>query len=133
MTSVAKQAETFMQKRDGLRTELSPQGLRDPDGRLGVFVICSDTFGTARASTSDHTRRDWVLLAVFATVQARAYAPLEVDYIALTDANSVSRTIGYYGVDFRIARMVFRQFTGREVTPEGAYALLLASWRRVTP
>ena len=110
----------------------SPPQMRDPDGRLGIFIDCSQPFLAPPATRGMDMRKTWVLLAIFATVTSTESHPVIVDYIGFTDPEGANGKRWFYELDMSAARQIQKEIFSGAITMEQGYEKVIAAWRRVT-
>lgn len=133
IAACARRIEAMMSVSEDALTKVMLQGLRDPDGRLGIIIACSQPFVTPTNTPGMDERKQWVMLAVFAVVKHAAGSPVKVDYIGLTDSQGVSGGRWFYELDMRKARLMQQRLLTRAITMEQGYDSVVAAWHRVTP
>ena len=115
-------------------TRVLPQGVRDPDGRLGIIVVSSEPLVPPADAPWKVASKKWVMLAVMAAVKYTAGSPVPIDYIGFTDTQGMGGSSGrwFYELNLSTARLVQRQLLSHTITTEQAFEKVTASWRRVT-
>jgi hypothetical protein len=130
---LARKMESMILAAEAPLAGICPQGLRDPDGRLGIFIVCSRPLVTPTKSPGMDDGKAWVVLSVFAAVKYCGDCPVKVDYIGLTDPRGMSGEGWYYDLNMNAARRVQRSMCSGGLTLEQGYDQIVAAWRRVTP
>ena len=133
ITDIARKMTTMLSVVEGVHTRVLPQGMRDPDGRLGIFVVCPQPFIAPAGKPGMNAQKSWVMLAVFAAVKYTADSPVAVDYVGLADARGMTEDRWYYKLNMSAARQVQRQLFAGTISLEQGYDKIAAAWRRVTP
>lgn len=133
ITEITQRIESMMALAQNVSTRVWVQGLRDPDGRVGLFIACSRPFITPSNTTGMDARKAWVLLAVFAITKHTEGSPVSLDYIGFTDQSGLIGEHWFYRLEMSTARQVQHQLFAHAITMEQAYDKVIAAWHRVGP
>lgn len=131
VTGITQRIEGMMALAPNVSTRVWAQGLRDPDGRVGLFIACSRPFITPTKTPGMDARKAWVLLAVFAITKHTEGSPVSLDYIGFTDQSGLGGEHWFYRLEMSAARQVQHELFARAITMEQAYDKVIAAWRRV--
>lgn len=116
LTKIAQRIEGMMTLAHDVHTRVWAQGVRDPDGRIGLFIAFSQPFIAPTKSPEMDDRKAWVLLAVFAITKHTEGSPVSPDYIGFTDRTGLNGDRWFYKLEMSTARQVQRQLFARTIT-----------------
>ena len=112
-------------------TRVWPHGVRDQQGRLGIFLSSARPLFGDPTPVIVQAKEAWV---VFGLVAAVKYAEgSQLGHIAFTDSNGESSQGWYYDISMAEAREIHELMIRGLVLPENAYRLIEAAWQKVTP
>ncbi len=131
LEAIARRAQTMMEVASFTPTRVWPHGVRDQQGRLGIFLSSARPLFGDPKPVIVQAKEAWV---VFGLVAAVKYAEgSQLGHIAFTDSRGETGERWYYDISMAEAREIHELMIRGLVRPENAYRLIEAAWQKVTP
>lgn len=132
LTKIVAGIKSMMAVDQAAKTGVWWDAVSDPEGRIGIFMACSQPLAVAINNPGLDMRKSWVLLAVLAAVKYTEDSPVTVSYIAFTDPQGLSGDRWFYKLDMSDAALVRSEILNGRISMEQGYDKIVAAWRRVT-
>lgn len=131
LEAIAKRVQSMMSVDVFTPTRVWPHGVRDQQGRLGIFLSSERPLFNDPTPSIVKAKEAWV---VFGLVAAVKYAEgSQIRHIAFTDTRGETTERWYYDISMAEAREIHEMLIRGIVRPENAYKLIEAAWLKITP
>jgi len=132
LSVLACRTESMMTLASFTQSHVWPHGVRDHQGRIGLFIGSSEPLIHAKDPALFEAGKSWVVLGVIAAAKYAEGSAVDPDHIAFTDSEGLNGERWYYDLDMKIARRLHRQMVDGVLKPTQAYDLIAAAWRKVS-
>ena len=130
LESIARRAQSMMSIATFTATKVWPHGVRDQQGRLGIFLSSGRPLFNDSTPAVVNAKEIWAVLALLAAVKYSEGS--EVGHIAFTDCNGETGERWYYDICMDDARRIQLMLLHGDVRHEEAFKLMELSWQKVT-
>jgi hypothetical protein len=131
LEAIAKRVQSMMSVASFTPTRVWPHGVRDQQGRLGIFLSSERPLFTDPAPTIVKAKEAWVVFGLVAAVKYSEGS--QIRHIAFTDSQGETSERWYYDISMVEAREIHEMLIRGIVRPENAYRLIEAAWQKITP
>jgi len=131
LEAIAKRVQSMMSVASFTPTRVWPHGVRDQQGRLGIFLSSERPLFTDPTPTIVKAKEAWVVFGLVAAVKYSEGS--QIRHIAFTDSQGETSERWYYDISMVEAREIHEMLILGIVRPENAYRLIEAAWQKITP
>jgi hypothetical protein len=131
LEAIAKRVQSMMSVASFTPTRVWPHGVRDQQGRLGIFLSSKRFLFDDPTPAIVQAKEAWVVFGLVAAVKYSEGS--QVGHVAFTDSNGETGERWYYDISMAEAREIHEMLIRGIVRPENAYRLIEAAWQKITP
>jgi hypothetical protein len=131
LEAIARRAQSMMEVASFTPTRVWPHGVRDRQGRLGIFVSSGRPILHDPTPAMVQAKEAWVVFGLIAAVKYSEGS--QVGHVAFTDSNGETGERWYYDISMAEAREIHELMVRGILRPENAFKLIEAAWQKVTP
>lgn len=131
LEAIAGRVQSMMSVASFTPTRVWPHGVRDHQGRLGLFLSSQRRLFNEGTPAVIRAREAWVVFGLVAAVKYSEGS--QIRHIAFTDTCDETRERWYYDISMVEAREIHEMLIRGVVRPENAYRLIEAAWKKITP
>jgi hypothetical protein len=130
LEAIAGRVQSMMSEVAFTSTRVWPHGVRDQQGRLGIFLSSERPLFNDPTPAIVQAKEDWVVIGLVAAVKYSEGS--QIRHIAFTDSRGETGEHWYYDISMVEAREIHEMLIRGIVRPENAYRLIEAAWQKVT-
>jgi hypothetical protein len=131
LEAIAQRAQSMMSVATFTPTRVWPHGVRDRQGRLGIFLCSERPILHDPAPDMVLAKEAWVVFGLVAAVKYSEGS--QVGHVAFTDSSGETGERWYYDISMAEAREIHEMLISGILQPENAFRLIEAAWQKVTP
>ncbi len=131
LEAIAGRAQSMMSVAKFTPTRVWPHGVRDRQGRLGIFLSSGRPLFNDPALSIVKAKEAWVVYGLVAAVKYSEGS--QVGHVAFTDSSGETGERWYYDISMAEARKIHEMLISGILRLENAYSLIEAVWKKVTP
>jgi hypothetical protein len=131
LEDIARRAQSMMSVATFTSTRVWPHGVRDRQGRLGIFLSSQRTLFNKPTIDMVKAKEAWVVFGLLAAVKYSEGS--QVGHVAFTDISGETGERWYYDISMDEARGIHELIVRGILRPEDAFKLIEAAWQKVTP
>lgn len=131
LEAIARRAQSMMSVVRFTPTRVWPHGVRDRQGRLGIFLSSERPLFNDPTIDMVKAKEAWVVFGLLAAVKYSEGS--QVEHVAFTDRSGETGERWYYDISMAKAREIHELIVRGILRPEKAFKLIEAAWQKVTP
>lgn len=129
LEAIARRVQSMMEVASFTPTRVWPHGVRDQQGRLGIFLSSARPLFGDPKPVIVQAKEAWVVFGLVASVK---YAEgSQLGHIAFTDSRGETGERWYYDISMAEAREIHDLMIRGLLRPENAFKLIEASWQKI--
>jgi hypothetical protein len=130
LEAIARRVQSMMSVATFTPTRVWPHGVRDYQGRLGIFLSSERPILHDAAPETVLAKEAWVVFGLVAAVKYSEGS--QVGHVAFTDSRGETGERWYYDISMSEAREIHEMLISGILQPENAFRLIEAAWQKVT-
>jgi hypothetical protein len=130
LEAIARRAQSMMEMALFTPTRVWPHGVRDQQGRLGIFLSSERPLFGDPTPVIAQAKEAWVVFGLVAAVKYSEGS--QIRHIAFTDSRGETGERWYYDISMAEAREIHELLVRGILRPENAFKVIEAAWQKVT-
>lgn len=131
LEAIALRVQSMMSVATFTPTRVWPHGVRDQQGRLGIFLSSERPILHDPTPAMVQAKKAWVVFGLVAAVKYSEGS--QVGHVAFTDSSGETGERWYYDISMAEAREIHEMLIRGILQPDNAFRLIEAAWQKVTP
>jgi hypothetical protein len=130
LEAIAQRTQSMMSVATFTPTRVWPHGVRDQQGRLGIFLSSERPILHDPTPAMVQAKEAWVVFGLIAAVKYSEGS--QVGHVAFTDSSGETAERWYYDISMAEAREIHELLVRGILRPENAFKLIESAWQKVT-
>jgi len=130
LEAIARRVESMMSVATFTTTRVWPHGVRDQQGRLGIFLSSERPVFHDSKPILVRAKEAWVVFGLIAAVKYSEGS--QVGHLAFTDSNGETGERWYYDISMAEAREIHGMMIRGILKPENAFKVIETVWQKIT-
>lgn len=130
LQAIARRTQSMMEVASYTPTRVWPHGVRDQQGRLGLFLSSTRPLFSDPTPENVQAKQAWVVFGLVAAVKYSEGS--QIRHIAFTDSRGETGERWYYDISMAEAREIHGMMIRGILRPENAFKLIEAAWVKIT-
>jgi hypothetical protein len=131
LEAIARRVQSMMSVATFTPTRVWPHGVRDRQGRLGIFLSSGRPLFNDPTLAIVKAKEAWVVFGLVAAVKYSEGS--QVGHVAFTDSSGETGERWYYDISMAEAREIHALMLRGILRPENAFKFIEAAWQKITP
>ncbi len=129
LEAIARRVQSMMSVATFTPTRVWPHGVRDQQGRLGIFLSSERPLFNDPTPAMVQAKEAWVVFGLIAAVKYSEGS--QVGHVAFTESRGETGERWYYDISMAEAREIHEMLISGILRPENAFKLIEAAWQKV--